>query len=139
MAWDVRQRVGPSHLPSAFWMLVLQPREQPCFETQPFQQVTEHFDKMLTSNAKLRQEIENLRFEKATYDNIYQQLCQSLLSQKKTMNLAIEQSSQAYEQSDVDDDDVDGDDDDGDGDGCDIVDGDDMVLTVMVVMLMVIW
>ncbi|KAI6051772.1 coiled-coil domain-containing protein 63 isoform X1 [Marmota monax] len=61
--------------------------------------VTEHFDKMLTSNAKLRQEIENLRFEKATYDNIYQQLCQSLLSQKKTMNLAIEQSSQAYEQS----------------------------------------
>uniref|UniRef100_A0A8C5YT50 Coiled-coil domain containing 63 n=1 Tax=Marmota marmota marmota TaxID=9994 RepID=A0A8C5YT50_MARMA len=72
--------------------------EQPCFETQPFQQVTEHFDKMLTSNAKLRQEIENLRFEKATYDNIYQQLCQSLLSQKKTMNLAIEQSSQAYEQ-----------------------------------------
>ncbi|XP_026241777.2 coiled-coil domain-containing protein 63 isoform X1 [Urocitellus parryii] len=61
--------------------------------------VTEHFDKMLTTNAKLRQEIENLRFEKATYDNIYQQLCQSLLSQKKTMNLAIEQSSQAYEQS----------------------------------------
>uniref|UniRef100_A0A8C9Q5M0 Coiled-coil domain containing 63 n=1 Tax=Spermophilus dauricus TaxID=99837 RepID=A0A8C9Q5M0_SPEDA len=60
--------------------------------------VTEHFNKMLTTNAKLRQEIENLRFEKATYDNIYQQLCQSLLSQKKTMNLAIEQSSQAYEQ-----------------------------------------
>ncbi|PNJ82723.1 coiled-coil domain-containing protein 63 isoform X1 [Pongo abelii] len=60
--------------------------------------VTVHFDKMLTTNAKLRKEIEDLRFEKAAYDNVYQQLQHCLLMQKKTMNLAIEQSSQAYEQ-----------------------------------------
>ncbi|XP_010341179.1 coiled-coil domain-containing protein 63 isoform X3 [Saimiri boliviensis] len=60
--------------------------------------VTVHFDKMLTTNAKLRKEIEDLRFEKAAYDNVYQQLQRRLLMQKKTMNLAIEQSSQAYEQ-----------------------------------------
>ncbi|XP_021113148.1 coiled-coil domain-containing protein 63 isoform X2 [Heterocephalus glaber] len=60
--------------------------------------VTVHFDKMLTTNAKLRKEIEDLRFEKATYDNVYQQLQHRLLMQKKTMNVAIEQSAQAYEQ-----------------------------------------
>uniref|UniRef100_G1QHW5 Coiled-coil domain containing 63 n=1 Tax=Nomascus leucogenys TaxID=61853 RepID=G1QHW5_NOMLE len=60
--------------------------------------VTVHFDKMLTTNAKLRKEIEDLRFEKAAYDNVYQQLQHCLLMQKKTMNLAIEQSSQAYQQ-----------------------------------------
>ncbi|XP_047416984.1 coiled-coil domain-containing protein 63 [Sciurus carolinensis] len=60
--------------------------------------VTVHFDKMLTNNAKLRKEIEDLRFEKAAYDHVYQQLHQRLLMQKKTMNLAIEQSSQAYVQ-----------------------------------------
>ncbi|KAL4700570.1 hypothetical protein H8959_014574 [Pygathrix nigripes] len=52
----------------------------------------------LVSNAKLRKEIEDLRFEKAAYDNVYQQLQRCLLMQKKTMNVAIEQSSQAYEQ-----------------------------------------
>ncbi|XP_033618329.1 coiled-coil domain-containing protein 63 [Fukomys damarensis] len=60
--------------------------------------VTVHFDKMLMTNAKLRKEIEDLRFEKATYDNVYQQLQRRLLTQKKTMNVAIEQSAQAYEQ-----------------------------------------
>uniref|UniRef100_A0A2K5DUK6 Coiled-coil domain containing 63 n=1 Tax=Aotus nancymaae TaxID=37293 RepID=A0A2K5DUK6_AOTNA len=60
--------------------------------------VTVHFDKTLTTNAKLRKEIEDLRFEKAAYDNVYQQLQRRLLMQKKTMNLAIEQSSQAYKQ-----------------------------------------
>ncbi|XP_025745558.1 coiled-coil domain-containing protein 63 isoform X1 [Callorhinus ursinus] len=60
--------------------------------------VTVHFDKMLTANAKLRKEIEDLRYEKAAYDNVYQQLQHCLLMQKKTMNVAIEQSAQAYEQ-----------------------------------------
>ncbi|XP_040842785.1 coiled-coil domain-containing protein 63 [Ochotona curzoniae] len=60
--------------------------------------VTVHFDKMLTTNAQLRKEIEALRFEKAAYDNAYQQLHRRLLIQKKTMNMAIEQSAQAYEQ-----------------------------------------
>ncbi|XP_004690842.1 PREDICTED: coiled-coil domain-containing protein 63 [Condylura cristata] len=60
--------------------------------------VTTHFNKMLATNAKLRKEIEDLRYEKAAYDHVYQQLHQRLLMQKKTMNLAIEQSAQAYDQ-----------------------------------------
>lgn len=53
---------------------------------------------MLTSNAQLRKEIEDLLFEKAAYDHVYQQLQRRLQTQKKTMNVAIEQSAQAYEQ-----------------------------------------
>ncbi|CAO2629514.1 Coiled-coil domain-containing protein 63, partial [Lemmus lemmus] len=60
--------------------------------------VTVHFDKMLTSNTQLRKEIEDLLFEKAAYDHVYQQLQRRLQTKKKTMNLAIEQSAQAYEQ-----------------------------------------
>ncbi|XP_036028404.1 coiled-coil domain-containing protein 63 isoform X4 [Onychomys torridus] len=60
--------------------------------------VTVHFDKMLTSNAQLRKDIEDLLFEKAAYDHVYQQLQRRLQTQKKTMNVAIEQSAQAYEQ-----------------------------------------
>ncbi|XP_058895563.2 coiled-coil domain-containing protein 63 [Kogia breviceps] len=60
--------------------------------------VTVRFDKMLTTNAKLRKEIEDLRYEKAAYDNVYKQIHRRLLMQKKTMNVAIEQSAQAYEQ-----------------------------------------
>ncbi|XP_076778865.1 coiled-coil domain-containing protein 63 [Arvicanthis niloticus] len=60
--------------------------------------VTVHFDTMLTSNAQLRKEIEDLLFEKAAYDHVYQQLQRRLQMQKKTMNVAIEQSAQAYEQ-----------------------------------------
>ncbi|KAM5312729.1 coiled-coil domain-containing protein 63 [Glossophaga mutica] len=60
--------------------------------------VTMQFDKVLTTNAKLRKEIEDLRFEKAAYDNVFQQLHRRLSMQKKTMNVAIEQSAQAYEQ-----------------------------------------
>jgi hypothetical protein len=61
-------------------------------------QVTVHFDTMLTSNSQLRKEIEDLLFEKAAYDHVYQQLQRRLQTQKKTMNVAIEQSAQAYEQ-----------------------------------------
>ncbi|XP_032327706.1 coiled-coil domain-containing protein 63 isoform X6 [Camelus ferus] len=60
--------------------------------------VTVHFDKLLTTNARLRKEIEDLQYEKAAYDNVYQQLHWRLLMQKKTMNVAIEQSAQAYDQ-----------------------------------------
>ncbi|XP_008845766.1 coiled-coil domain-containing protein 63 [Nannospalax galili] len=60
--------------------------------------VTIHFDKMLTDNTRLRQDIEDLLFEKATYDHVYQQLQRRLQAQKKTMNMAIKQSAQAYEQ-----------------------------------------
>ena len=64
-----------------------------------------HFDKKLTTNAKLRKEIEDLRYEKAAYDNAYQKLQRllerqklCLLMQQKTTNVAIEQSAQANEQ-----------------------------------------
>lgn len=83
---------------AASWKLVSCPRSEPCFEAQPSLQVTVHFDQMLTTNAKLRKEIEDLRYEKAAYDNVYQHLRRRLLMQKKTMNVAIEQSAQAYEQ-----------------------------------------
>lgn len=83
---------------AAFWRPVSCPRRELSFEAQPCPQVTVHFDKMLTTNAKLRKEIEDLRYEKAAYDNVYQHLQRRLLMQKKTMNMAIEQSAQAYEQ-----------------------------------------
>ncbi|XP_021487064.1 coiled-coil domain-containing protein 63 [Meriones unguiculatus] len=60
--------------------------------------VTVHFDTMLTSNAQLRKDIEDLLFEKAAYDHVYQQLQRRLQIQKKTMTVAIEESTQAYEQ-----------------------------------------
>lgn len=74
------------------------PRNEPYFEARPSPQVTSNFNKMLTTNAKLRKEIEDLRYEKAAYDHVYQQLNRRLSMQKKTMNEAIEQSAQAYEQ-----------------------------------------
>ncbi|XP_074061777.1 coiled-coil domain-containing protein 63 isoform X4 [Macrotis lagotis] len=60
--------------------------------------VTVQFDKMLTTNSKLRNTIEDLRFEKAAYDQVYQKLHRRFMMQKKTMNVAIEQSTQAYNQ-----------------------------------------
>ncbi|XP_032953856.1 coiled-coil domain-containing protein 63 isoform X2 [Rhinolophus ferrumequinum] len=60
--------------------------------------VSLQFHTLLTTNAKLRKEIEDLRYEKAAYDNVSQQLHRRLSVQKRTMNVAIEQSSQAYEQ-----------------------------------------
>ncbi|TFK14008.1 solute carrier family 25 member 33 [Platysternon megacephalum] len=60
--------------------------------------VTVHFDTILTTNATLREEIENLRCQKAIFDNFYSKLHKKLDQQKKTMDTAIEQSSQAYEQ-----------------------------------------
>ena len=96
LGWEVRGR--RFNTPAAFWKLVSRPRSGPRFEAQPSSQVTVHFDQMLTTNAKLRKEIEDLRHEKAAYDNVYQHLRRRLLTQKKTMNVAIEQSAQAYEQ-----------------------------------------
>ncbi|XP_036620184.1 coiled-coil domain-containing protein 63 [Trichosurus vulpecula] len=60
--------------------------------------VTVHFDTMLTTNFKLRNAIEDLRFEKAAYDHVYQELHRRLVMQKRTMHVAIEQSTQAYNQ-----------------------------------------
>uniref|UniRef100_A0A8D2IRA9 Coiled-coil domain containing 63 n=1 Tax=Varanus komodoensis TaxID=61221 RepID=A0A8D2IRA9_VARKO len=60
--------------------------------------VTVYFDTILTTNAKLREEIENLQCQKSVFDNIYTRLHKKLEQQKKTMDLSIEQSTQAYEQ-----------------------------------------
>nr|XP_025045177.1 coiled-coil domain-containing protein 63 [Pelodiscus sinensis]XP_025045178.1 coiled-coil domain-containing protein 63 [Pelodiscus sinensis] len=60
--------------------------------------VTVHFDTILTTNANLREEIENLRIHKSIFDNFYSKLHRKLDQQKKIMDTAIEQSTQAYEQ-----------------------------------------
>uniref|UniRef100_A0A8D0H1C8 Coiled-coil domain containing 63 n=1 Tax=Sphenodon punctatus TaxID=8508 RepID=A0A8D0H1C8_SPHPU len=60
--------------------------------------VTVHFDTILTTKAKLREEIENLRCQKGIFDNFYSRLHRKLDQQKKTMEVAIDLSTQAYEQ-----------------------------------------
>ncbi|NXI71988.1 CCD63 protein, partial [Anseranas semipalmata] len=60
--------------------------------------VTVHFDTILTTNNKLREEIENLRIQKAILDNLYSKLRKHLDQQKRRMDTAVEQSTQAYEQ-----------------------------------------
>lgn len=92
LGWEVGKDLLNPQMPSGSFSAA--PRVSPVST----QQVTVNFDKMLTTNAKLRKEIEDLRFEKAAYDNVYQRLQRRLLMQKKTMNAAIEQSSQAYKQ-----------------------------------------
>ncbi|NXN67559.1 CCD63 protein, partial [Himantopus himantopus] len=60
--------------------------------------VTVHYDTTRTRNNKLREEIENLRIQKAILDNFYLKLHKKLDQQKRRMNTAVEQSTQAYEQ-----------------------------------------
>ncbi|XP_053257249.1 coiled-coil domain-containing protein 63-like [Podarcis raffonei] len=60
--------------------------------------LTVYFDTILITNAKLREEIENLQCRKSVFDTIYSRLHKELEQQRKTMDLSIEQSTQAYEQ-----------------------------------------
>ncbi|NWQ96188.1 CCD63 protein, partial [Burhinus bistriatus] len=60
--------------------------------------ITVHFNTILTRNNKLREEIENLRIQKAILDNCYLKLHKKLDQQKRRMNTAVKQSTQAYEQ-----------------------------------------
>ncbi|XP_077163821.1 coiled-coil domain-containing protein 63 [Paroedura picta] len=60
--------------------------------------VTVYFDTILTTNAKLREEISNLLCQKSIFDTIYSRLYKKLEQQKKTMDVSIEQSTVAYEQ-----------------------------------------
>ncbi|XP_019362789.1 PREDICTED: coiled-coil domain-containing protein 63 [Gavialis gangeticus] len=60
--------------------------------------VTVHFDTVLTMNTKLREEIETLRVQKAVFDNNYIKLHKKFDQQKRMMENATEQSSQAYDQ-----------------------------------------
>ncbi|XP_068767610.1 coiled-coil domain-containing protein 63 [Struthio camelus] len=60
--------------------------------------VTVHFDTILTTNTKLRGEIENLRIQKAILDNFSLNLHKKLDQQNRRMDTVIERSTQAYEQ-----------------------------------------
>ncbi|KAM8797615.1 coiled-coil domain-containing protein 63 [Eudromia elegans] len=60
--------------------------------------VTVHFDTILTSNTKLRREVENLRIQKAILDNFSSNLHKKLDQQNRRMDTVIERSTQAYEQ-----------------------------------------
>ncbi|XP_048820374.1 coiled-coil domain-containing protein 63 [Lagopus muta] len=60
--------------------------------------VTVRFDTILTTNNKLQEEIENLRIQKATLDNFYSKLHKHLAQQKRRMDTAIEQATQAHKQ-----------------------------------------
>ncbi|KAL8180087.1 UNVERIFIED_CONTAM: hypothetical protein K2H54_006100, partial [Gekko kuhli] len=60
--------------------------------------VTVYFDTVLTTNAKLREEISNLLCQKSIFDTIYSRLHKKMEQQKKTMDVSIEQSTIAYEQ-----------------------------------------
>ncbi|NXO56458.1 CCD63 protein, partial [Aramus guarauna] len=60
--------------------------------------VTVHFDTILTRNKKLREEIESLRIQKGVLDNFYLKLHKKLDQQRSRMNNAIEQAVQAYKQ-----------------------------------------
>ncbi|XP_057277234.1 coiled-coil domain-containing protein 63 isoform X1 [Pezoporus wallicus] len=57
-----------------------------------------HFNTILAKNDKLREEIESLQIQKAVLDNFYFKLHTKLDQQKKRMNTAVEQTTQAYEQ-----------------------------------------
>ncbi|NXI97833.1 CCD63 protein, partial [Psophia crepitans] len=59
---------------------------------------TVHFSTLLTRNNGLREEIESLQIQKAVLDTFYLKLHKKLGQQRRRMNTAVEQSTQAYEQ-----------------------------------------
>jgi len=61
---------------------------------------TVEFNKMLTSNSKLREEIDHLRSQRAVFDGLHKKLSKELNEQKRLMSEIIEQSTQAYDQRD---------------------------------------
>ena len=58
------------------------------------------FNKSLAHNRKLRQEIDDLRGERAAFEGVSKKLEKSLVDKKRQMAEVIEQSNQAYEQRD---------------------------------------
>uniref|UniRef100_A0A672U891 Coiled-coil domain containing 63 n=1 Tax=Strigops habroptila TaxID=2489341 RepID=A0A672U891_STRHB len=64
----------------------------------PSPQASVHFNTILAKNKKLREEIESLQIRKAVLDNFYFKLQTKLDQQKRRMNAAVEQTTQAYEQ-----------------------------------------
>ncbi|XP_078488912.1 axonemal p66.0 [Ciona intestinalis] len=61
---------------------------------------TVEFNKLLTSNSKLREEIDHLRSQRAVFDGLHKKLTKELGDQKRVMGEIIEQSTQAYDQRD---------------------------------------
>ena len=55
---------------------------------------TVEFNKMLTSNSKLREEIDHLRSQRAVFDGLHKKLSKELNEQKRLMSEIIEQSTQ---------------------------------------------
>lgn len=58
------------------------------------------FNQVISSNKKLRAEIENLREERKVFNNIYHNMEKELFGKKKDMAETIEQSNDAYEDRD---------------------------------------
>ena len=59
---------------------------------------TVEFNKMLTSNSKLREEIDHLRSQRAVFDGLHKKLSKELNEQKRLMSEIIEQSTQVSRQ-----------------------------------------
>ncbi|XP_029427951.1 coiled-coil domain-containing protein 63 [Rhinatrema bivittatum] len=59
---------------------------------------TTNFDKTMTKNAKLREEINNLRFERGIFNSFYQKFIKELNQQKVSMNKVINQSLEAQDE-----------------------------------------
>ncbi|KAL7513626.1 hypothetical protein ACHAXN_012997 [Cyclotella atomus] len=58
------------------------------------------FNKTVSRNKRLREEIDSLRGERVTFEKVYRKIEKDLRETKKQMALVIEQSNQAYEQRD---------------------------------------
>ncbi|KAL7531649.1 hypothetical protein ACHAXR_004153 [Thalassiosira sp. AJA248-18] len=58
------------------------------------------FNKCVSRNKRLREEIDGLRGERVTFEKVYKKIEKELRERKKQMALVIEQSNQAYEQRD---------------------------------------
>ncbi|KAL9182288.1 hypothetical protein ACHAXT_012940 [Thalassiosira profunda] len=58
------------------------------------------FNKCVSRNKKLREEIDGLRGERVTFEKVYKKIERELRETKKRMAVVIEQSNQAYEQRD---------------------------------------
>ncbi|KAL3765624.1 hypothetical protein ACHAW5_008281 [Stephanodiscus triporus] len=58
------------------------------------------FNKCVSRNKRLREEIDGLRGERVTFEKVYRKVEMDLREKKKHMAVVIEQSNQAYEQRD---------------------------------------
>lgn len=64
------------------------------------EKATKDFNKMVTSNKKLREEIDHLRTQRSSFDDVYNKLNKKLNDQKKAMQVIIDESQLAYDARD---------------------------------------